>query len=125
VSRARRNLISLGKLYGSGYVYRVDRDKLTMWVKKDKKLVLKGRRTRLTCTRCMWTSLQVELKRKRQQDQPGQPSPMRIPTLAHANEQQEETKFNVHICLRGDDDLQFGDIFVKVEIVSVKYVYRL
>jgi hypothetical protein len=27
VSRARRNLISLGELHGNGYVYRVDRDR--------------------------------------------------------------------------------------------------
>ena len=46
VPRARRNLISLGELHGKGYVYRVDRDKLTMRVKKNKELVMKGRRTR-------------------------------------------------------------------------------
>jgi hypothetical protein len=46
VPKARRNLISLGELHGNGYVYRVDRDKLTMRVKKDKKLVLKSRRTK-------------------------------------------------------------------------------
>ena len=43
---ARRNLILLGELHGNGYVYRVDRDKVTMRVKKDKKLILKGRRTK-------------------------------------------------------------------------------
>jgi hypothetical protein len=30
VSRSQRNLISLGELHGNGYVYRVDRDKLTI-----------------------------------------------------------------------------------------------
>jgi hypothetical protein len=34
------------ELHGNGYVYHVDRDKLTMRVKKVKKLVLKGRRTK-------------------------------------------------------------------------------
>ena len=43
--RARRNLISLEQLHGKGYLYRVDRDKLTMRVKADMKLVMKGRRT--------------------------------------------------------------------------------
>jgi hypothetical protein len=43
--RARRNLISLGELRGNAYVYHVDRDKLTMRVKRDTKLMLKGGRT--------------------------------------------------------------------------------
>jgi hypothetical protein len=46
VTRARRNLITCGKLHGNNYVSRVDMGKLTMRVKKDKKLVLKGMRTR-------------------------------------------------------------------------------
>lgn len=46
VPRARKNLISLGELHSNGYIYRVDRDKLHMRVKKNKELVLKARRTR-------------------------------------------------------------------------------
>uniref|UniRef100_A0ACD5ZAT4 Uncharacterized protein n=1 Tax=Avena sativa TaxID=4498 RepID=A0ACD5ZAT4_AVESA len=43
---ACKNLISLGELHDNGYTYHVDRDKLFMRVKKNKKLMLKGRRTR-------------------------------------------------------------------------------
>ena len=43
--RAQRILISLGELHGKGYLYHVERDKLTMRVKADNKLVMKGKRT--------------------------------------------------------------------------------
>jgi hypothetical protein len=43
-SGAWGHLVSLGELHGKGYVYRVVRNKLTVGVKKDKKLALKGMR---------------------------------------------------------------------------------
>jgi hypothetical protein len=58
----------------------------------------------------------MELKRKRRHDQPELPSQMRIRTPAHASEQQDETKFDIH---RYSGDLQVGDIFSKVEIVEI------
>jgi hypothetical protein len=44
---------------------------------------------------------------------------MRIRTPAHASEQQDETKFNIHRYSGEDDDLQVGGIFSKVEIVEI------
>ena len=46
VSSAPRNLISLGELHGNAYVHRVDMNKLTMRVKENQKLVMKGGRTK-------------------------------------------------------------------------------
>jgi hypothetical protein len=46
VPRACRNLISLGELHDGDYVYHVYMDKLIKQVKNEKKMVLKGKRTR-------------------------------------------------------------------------------
>ena len=47
MSRVQREMNSLGKLHGNGYVYKVDNHKKTRRVKKSKKkLVTKGKRTK-------------------------------------------------------------------------------
>ena len=46
IPKVRRNLISLGELHGDGYVYKVDRVKKTLMFKKDKKLMMKGKRNK-------------------------------------------------------------------------------
>ena len=46
VPKVQRNLIPLGELHGDGYVYKVDRVKKTLMFKKDKKLMMKGKRNK-------------------------------------------------------------------------------
>jgi hypothetical protein len=75
--RAHINLISLGELHGIGYVYYAHRDKLTMRVKKDKKLALKGSRTRNSMYKVHVCIVPTG----------AESSSMRIQTPVHASEQ--------------------------------------